>query len=411
MWARLILINIRDFIRNKPVLFFFIILSQMICIVSAFTVAGMMDAVTKPPEVKDERSDWERSFQVVFEQYNYDADDDEFLAVIVDSLTGNVVYKGTDPREYKKYENDEKYSCELMGIPFNADSLPRYKDIKDKLQRIKESIGGHYSGLRMTGYTDSSFGLHFSAVDGEQNYQKLKSGEIELMDGNPVSTLNSSEGGSFISGSKEYRVKSFKKKSKGDIFPICELLADDADDNFVVSFVMFQVDDGLVGDELGQTADLIKKEFSGFADKIEYPVPKPLIEKQFNNMIYVVSFMLMAVMMLNLSRLYTYILTKRRNAMSIYSLCGASRIKIFAVYISEILLTLVFSYICGFLIFRFAVMELIGMVYPSFLTFFDLKICMTILGSYILFGGIVMGISILPMAGRSVYRLRRERSL
>ena len=102
MWARLILINIRDFIRNKPVLFFFIILSQMICMVSAFTVAGMMDAVTKPPEVKDERSDWERSFQVVFEQYNYDADDCEYLAVIVDSLTGNVVYKGTDPREYKK---------------------------------------------------------------------------------------------------------------------------------------------------------------------------------------------------------------------------------------------------------------------------------------------------------------------
>ena len=139
-----------------------------------------------------------------------------------------------------------------------------------------------------------------------------------------------------------------------------------------------------------------------------------MIKKSLNLLmrkISIMPIMLMAVMMLNLSRLYTYILTTRRNAMSIYSLCGASRIKIFAVYISEILLTLVFSYICGFLIFRFAVMELIGMVYPSFLTFFDLKICMTILGSYILFGGIVMGISILPMAGRSVYRLRRERSL
>ncbi len=70
MWIKLIFLNIRELIRHKPFLFLFIIVSQIICIMAAFTVAGMMDAVTKPPEVKDERSDWDRSFCLDFAVYS-----------------------------------------------------------------------------------------------------------------------------------------------------------------------------------------------------------------------------------------------------------------------------------------------------------------------------------------------------
>ena len=113
-------------------------------------------------------------------------------------------------------------------------------------------------------------------------------------------------------------------------------------------------------------------------------------------------------MMLNLSRLYTYILAKRKNALTVYSLCGGSKAKIFDIYISEILLTLTVSYLIGFMLFRFIIVDMIGTVYPSFLTFFDLRICTVILGSYIIFGGIVMGLSIAPMIRKSVSELRRD---
>ena len=72
MWIKLIFLNIGNFLKNKPVLFVFIIISQIICIISAFTVAGMMDAVTQPPDVEDDRSYWEKSFQVDFTNYNID---------------------------------------------------------------------------------------------------------------------------------------------------------------------------------------------------------------------------------------------------------------------------------------------------------------------------------------------------
>ena len=52
MWLLLVFRNLKSFIRTKPVLFFFMILSQVVCVVSALAVAGMVDAVTPVPEDK-----------------------------------------------------------------------------------------------------------------------------------------------------------------------------------------------------------------------------------------------------------------------------------------------------------------------------------------------------------------------
>lgn len=418
MWAKLTLLNIRNFLKNKPVLFFFIILSQVICIIAAFTVAGMMDVVTKPPDVKDERTDWGRSFQVDLVEYANNADDEWFRGTFFDSKTNELVYRGTDKDEIEKYENSDvtdagKYYGELTVLPLNYYELPRYGNIKGKIEKILSSVGQHYVDMVLTGFTSQDM-IDYYSVSGPEsyvknNYPKLKDGGVKLYLGKPTNIINASVGDKLKLDSTEYTVDYIEQKPlRGDIEPLCWLLTEYCDDSFIVTYFRIQVDDTLAGDELGHISDLIKNEFSEYTDNIQDPEPKPLMEKQFNNMIYVISFLLMAVMMLNLSRLYTYILAKRKNALSVYSLCGASQIKIFVVCILEILLTLIFSYMCGFLIFRFIVMELIGKVYPSFLVFFDLKICIIILGSYILFGSIVMGLNILPMVRKSVSQLRKE---
>ena len=112
--------------------------------------------------------------------------------------------------------------------------------------------------------------------------------------------------------------------------------------------------------------------------------------------------------MLNLSRIYTYILDKRKNTLCICSLCGGTKAEIFTVLFTEIMLMLILSYITGFFIFRFGVMQMIGIVYPSFLEFFDMRICAIILGSYVIFSGFVMSLCILPAIDKSVNELRRE---
>lgn len=415
MWLRLIFLNIRELFRTRPVLFIFIVISQVICIIAAFTVAGMMDAVTQPPDVKDERSDWGKSFQVDLAEYPDNDDDYCFLGTIFDAKTNELVYRGTNQDEMEKYDNPDYYGG-LSSIPSNYDSLPKYGDIKKKIENILSSLGRHYVDMVMTGYTSDDM-INYYSVSGpegfvKKNYPQLMNGGVEIQRSEPAGVIYASEGDKIKLDKTEYTVSSvtviesigLKMASE----PTCWLLTENCDDSFIVTYLRIQVDDSLTGDELGHISDMIRNEFSGYTDNIQDPEPKPLIEKQFNNMIYVVSFILMAVMMLNLSRLYTYILAKRKNALAVYSLCGGSKAKIFDIYISEILLTLTVSYVIGFLLFWFVIMNMIGAVYPSFLTFFDLRICALILGAYIIFGGIVMGLSIAPMIRKSVTALRRE---
>ena len=431
MRIKLIFLNIRELMRHKPFLFLFIIVSQIICIMAAFTVAGMMDAVTKPPEVKDERSDWDRSFCLDFAVYSTMEDKntqyDNKQVLVIDRMENKIVYYGTnpDPQAIEQYEGDDspeesRYALELCSLPSNRNTMPRYRDVKEKISRVIQKIGHHYVGMKMTGFTNDSLMLHYSALSGtnrkdtpddiRDNLTALKEHGIRIYSGTPVSVITPSIGDTLTLSQTEYTVREVKR-IKDSAWTSADLLTEDADEDFIVCFLMFMVDDTLVGDELGEVSDMIQKEFQGMTSSFDNPKPKPLMEKQFNNMIYVVSFILMAVMLLNLSRLYTYIFAKRKNAMAVYALCGGSKIRIFDICLSEILFTLVFSYLCGFLLFRFAVMEWIGTIYPSFLTFFDGRICAMILGAYILSGGVMMGLNLLPMIRKSADHIRREGGL
>ena len=431
MRIKLIFLNIRELMRHKPFLFLFIIVSQIICIMAAFTVAGMMDAVTKPPEVKDERSEWDRSFCLDFAVYSTMEDKntqyDNKQVLVIDRMENKIVYYGTDPnpKEIAQYEGDDspeesRYALELCSLPSNRNTMPRYRDVKEKISRVIQKIGHHYVGMKMTGFTNDSLMLHYSALSGtnrkdtpddiRDNLTALKEHGIRIYSGTPVSVITPSIGDTLTLSQTEYTVREVKR-IKDSAWTSADLLTEDADEDFIVCFLMFMVDDTLVGNELGEVSDMIQKEFQGMTSSFDNPKPKPLMEKQFNNMIYVVSFILMAVMLLNLSRLYTYIFAKRKNAMAVYALCGGSKVRIFDICLSEILLTLVFSYLCGFLLFRFAVMEWIGTIYPSFLTFFDGRICAMILGAYILSGGVMMGLNLLPMIRKSADHIRKEGGL
>ncbi len=410
MWIKLIFLNVRDFLKNKPVLFLFIIISQIICIISAFTVAGMIDAVTQPPDVKDDRSYWEKSFQVDFTNYNID--EEKWFATIFDENSGKMIYRGTDENIYSKYEDEQHYIGYLDNLPVNLDELPKYKYVKEKLDRILKAIGSHYLSMHMTGFTPKENFFRYFSISGDekQYYPDLDKNGIafSINEQFTFADIGIQEGNILKLGNTKYKINKISYSEHGNSGTEFYMLSEDADDDFTVGFLTIQVDDTLTGDELGTISDMIQKEFQGLTTNFEEPKPKPLMEKQFNNMIYVVSFILMAVMMLNLSRLYTYILAKRKNTLCICSLCGGTKAKIFAILLTEIMLILIFSYIVGFLIFRFGIMQMIGTVYPTFLEFFDLRICAIILGSYVLFSAFVMSLCILSMIDKPVNELRKE---
>ena len=236
MWLRLILLNIRELFRTRPILFVFIIVSQVICIIAAFTVAGMMDAVTKPPDIKDERTDWGKSFQVDLIEYAVDADDNLFRGTFFDSKTNELVYRGTDKDEIEKYENSDvtdggKYYGELTTLPLNYYELPRYGDIKGKIEKILYSVGHHYVDMVMTGFTSEDM-IDYYSVSGpesfvKKNYPKLKNGGIEIYLGKPANIIDVSEGDKLKLDGTEYTVASVTQKTtRGYIEPLGWLLTE-----------------------------------------------------------------------------------------------------------------------------------------------------------------------------------------
>ena len=158
------------------------------------------------------------------------------------------------------------------------------------------------------------------------------------------------------------------------------------DDSFRVSTIHLRVKDTTEQKDIAKIQKKIDEVFRDDMPKVEPPEPKPLLEKQFNNMIYVLSFIMIAVVIL---------------------ICGASKFTIFAMYISEIFITLLASFIMGFLIFRFGLIGIISSIYPSFLEFFTFKIYLMIFGIYMTVGLIVMTANIIPVVRKSVTDLKK----
>ena len=179
------------------------------------------------------------------------------------------------------------------------------------------------------------------------------------------------------------------------------------DDSFKVNTIHLRVKDTTEQKDIAKIQKKIDEVFRDDMPEVEQPEPKPLLEKQFNNMIYVLSFIMIAVVILNISRLYTFIMSTRKKSLAVFSICGASKFTIFAMYISEIFITLLASFIMGFLIFRFGLIGIISSIYPSFLEFFTFRIYLMIFGIYMTVGLIVMTANIIPIVRKSVTDLKK----
>ncbi|MEE3404046.1 MAG: FtsX-like permease family protein, partial [Acutalibacteraceae bacterium] len=128
-----------------------------------------------------------------------------------------------------------------------------------------------------------------------------------------------------------------------------------------------------------------------------------LMEKQFNHMVYVLSFIIIAVVILNVARLYTYVMASRKKALAIFSVCGAGRSRIFALCTAEIGLTLLVSFGLGWLLFHFVLTEPITAIYPTFAEFFTPRIYLMLFGIYLVTGLIIMTVNIIPTIRQSIH--------
>ena len=144
MWLLLVFRNLKSFIRTKPVLFFFMILSQVVCVVSALAVAGMVDAVTPVPE--DKRGYSSLSFFLEFNRNTENKTEQKNGVSLFDIKQKKFLYVGEDNEEAEKIrqsirntpsENDIYESNFLLS----AKSPPflTYGNMKEKSNTVRES--------------------------------------------------------------------------------------------------------------------------------------------------------------------------------------------------------------------------------------------------------------------------------
>ena len=257
MWLLLVFRNLKSFIRTKPVLFFFMLLSQAVCVVSALAVAGMVDAVTPVPE--DKRGYSSLSFFLEFNRNTENKTEQKNGVSLFDIKQKKFLYVGEDNEEADKIrqsirntpsENDIYESNFLLS----AKSPPflTYGNMKEKINTVRESCQNELASIHFGGYIeeDGLVSVHFKAEKHDNEWLKKnrpylygKSHQISLRRNpyyeSPFQKL--SVGDTVTVGHTEYIVSHIENGDAWNIATALTINPEAADDSFIINYVTFTV--------------------------------------------------------------------------------------------------------------------------------------------------------------------------
>ncbi len=422
MWLALIVKNLKNFLLYKTVLFIFIMLSLIICIITSLLIVGMADAVTPDP-AKNLQYDSKYFHIDLTESANQTQEEPVYCIQIFDLKEKKFLYVGESSEEAEKIRREVKnpVSESIKQVSQKDYSARTYAELKKNIlyvvNKCREdlfdvSIGGSIEsdGSGTAGY--ASRGTAEEWLKKNSFEEQAAENWIEVVR-NPYyeSPFQKLEWGDKISlGTTEYVVSKIQDKpmEPPDISTVLTVNAGGADDTFTVRWVTYTVTADLDQAGIARVSEAIKTAFGDMNPTIDVPEPPPLMEKQFNNMVYVLALIIILVVLLNVSRLYAYIMSTRKKALAVFSLCGAGKLTLFAVYMTEIMLMLLGSFLLGWTVFHFGLKNLIAVLYPSFAEFFTPAVYLTVFGIYIGAGIIMMALNLIPFVRRSVIQLMKE---
>ena len=422
MWLALVFKNLKTFLHTKLVLFVFIVLSLMMCMIASLSVVGMVDAIT--PDPQEQKLYSTEYFHVdLTRDARYSEEEQRHFVQILDLEDKKFLYIGEDNEEAEKIRRETKHSTSELTYTesTNIAALKTYEELKQKILYVVNKCSEDLFEVSVGGTVeDNTFGkisyvsegkaeawLKKSTPEGQSTENTVQIVRNRYYD-SPVQRLAPDD--KMTLGSIEYRVLNIKERSKdsADISTGITVNAGAIDDTFTVRWVTYTFTTDLDQAGIARMNDAIQQSFGDLNPKIDVPEPPPLMEKQFNNMVYVLALIIILVVLLNVSRLYAYIMSTRRKALAVFSLCGAGKLKLFAVYMAEIVLMLLGSFLLGWAVFHFGLINLIAMLYPSFTEFFTPDIYLKIFGIYIGAGIIIMALNLIPVVRRSIIQLTKE---
>ncbi len=371
--------NIQKLIKYKPFLYTFLVVSQIVCVIVILLVCGLTDNASRSQETIEQE---EYTFIVSFADYSqeeFTADDDQF---------------------HIKY-----------------DKMCTVKNIEPKFYELIEFLGDDFDCITFSGVVgDDASSLSFTSELRSDTYDYGTGDEAAVMENFEKSDKNILRLDPFM-----YKEVFGKSPEVGDTLDINGIQYTVAiiDGNAAALDMPYAAlqDDFLLDTCWVITKDVctaernkeIERKISElFGNKeITAPLVRDLQDQQNINLIYMVTAAVIVMILLNISRVYTYILSYRKKSFAVMSICGASKIKIFAIYLVELMLTLAVTFGIGVLIFNTCILQPMGTMYPSFTEFMTPDVYRTVFNIYIAAALIIMSLTISIFISKTSVEMER----
>lgn len=400
-YIALTLKNIKKFIIHHPVMFTLFVMVQIICCVAAFITCGMANNMYVENEKVTEYSTFSFNFELNLQELE-DLFDNRYT-----DENGNVYC-------LPKGEKDTTDISKRIYEFYHEGVIP-IAEMREKLDNFITSVENKYTlhSINLLLYPSQNTDIYYSGKyfgtcvsrDNLSYPENLSKMYVESSDKIIVKNEKNDE---YKIGNRyrinDYDYKCVAERKGGNFIPYNAL-----DDNFVVYLAYVSFEDKLTQQDIDELNPIFESAFDGHINGSFPPEPYDPVEIQLNQMVYVISLVVMVIILLAIAKFYNYVLSDRKNTLTILRLCGCTRGKVHIIYMLEIFLTMIVTSVLGFVLFKFVFFKGIAELYPSFKDFYTDIIYVAVLAVYIVLAMIIMTFTVIPSTKASITDMKRNR--
>lgn len=395
--------NIKKFIQHKPFLFAFLVISQIVCVIVVFLVCGFVDNANRESKI----------IQEGLNVFNVDVTNaGNGLDGYIEGWSSDAGTTYTDSNG--KIYTEEEAKANNMKYPDGYFSdVCYFKNFKSKMAEFIEILGDNYSGFTIFGQVnDSLVAQKFSSggstdnsdVSEEiKNFQKSNENILRISKSDCESEFGKEPviGDKVKLGNKEYTISIIDENVAYINIPYNTI-----PDDFIISYIWVYTVEPCTPKESAEISEKIKELFQ--TEYFDPPEPRVLDEVQNIQLAYGITAAVIIMIILNISRVYSYVLTYRKKPFAIMNICGASKRKIFLIYLVELMLTLIVTFGIALLIFHTLILQPIAVSYPNFLISMTLQTYLIIFGIYFVIAVLIMSLTISRFISKSAVEMERS---
>lgn len=391
--------NIKCFIRLHPLLFLFLIFVQIVCCVEVFISSGM--AYNMNYTEKEEQRPQEFAFAFTGEESDYsmsmnrDGDQINYTFRKNGKKADRLEYPDTLTfGEYKNaleelIDRTEKYKISYMNLRLYTDKTIDISDGYAAVEEYNSYYPDYYSPVKgkngevydISNYIDTSEHILFSDVDSPMCPFKI---------------------------GQTVRLNGADFKCVGD-YPKTVIPYNAIPDSFAVNRISIGFETGLTQNDIEDILSVFQSLFPINTDNGKIPEAVDPDALQLSQMLFVVSAIVIVIVVLAIAKLYSFVLSQRKNSLTILRLCGCTRAKTHIVYMLEICLSMIISTMLGYVIFSQFILEPVTEMYPSFEEFFaEPSVNLYIVLGYLLTALVILTVTVIPSTMVSIKEMKRK---